>query len=164
MTKTEQDKILENKIKANTFDFNLNRQSAIVSTFAEGNFDKYEYLTRIDLALKSNSLQKARFEHSAVGNLLGKKLKVSSDDEKDDDDDNILNQMRNHLNNLPKPVLQLPKQQSNFQTQTSLRSPPLLQSPPSPPPLLQSQQNGSSTHPKDFKLYYETKPYGVTTQ
>ena len=47
MTKTEQNKILENKIKANTLDFNLNRQSAIVSAFADGNFDKYEYLTRM---------------------------------------------------------------------------------------------------------------------
>ena len=69
MTKTEQNKILENKIKANTLDFNLNRQSAIVSAFADGNFDKYEYLTRIDLALKPNSLQKARFEYSPLGNL-----------------------------------------------------------------------------------------------
>ena len=99
MTKIDQNKILENKIKANTFDFNLNRQSAIVSALADGNFDKYEYLTRIDLALKPNSLQKARFEHSPLGNLLSKKLIVSGDsnnvgDKKDDGkindgDDNI---------------------------------------------------------------------------
>ena len=90
MTKTDQNKILENKIRANTLDFNLNRQSAIVSAFVDGNFDKYEYLTRTDLALKPNSLQKARFEHSPLGNLLSKKLEVSDDNENDDNenDDN----------------------------------------------------------------------------
>ena len=90
MTKTEQNKVLEDKIKANTLDFNLNRQSAIVSTFADGNFDKYEYLTRIDLALKPNSFQRARFQYSPLGNLLSKKLKVDdAGDKKDDESDRI---------------------------------------------------------------------------
>ena len=109
MTKTEQNKILENKIKANTLDFNLNRQSAIVSALADGNFDKYEYLTRTDLALKPNLLQKARLEHSPLGNLLNKKLKVSSDDggsdkkedksEPDKEDLSKLDKLLNGLNN-----------------------------------------------------------------
>ena len=68
-------------------DFNLNRQAAIVSAFADGNFDKYEYLTQTDLALKPNSLQKSRFEHSPLGNLLNNKLKVSDDDGGDKKDD-----------------------------------------------------------------------------
>ena len=135
MTKIDQNKILENKIRANTLDFNLNRQSAILSAFADGNFDKYEYLTRIDLALKPNSLQETRIEYSPLGNLLNKKLKVSDDNKNDDNenddhenDDNenddhendidLLNEMRNHLNNLPRPALQLPRQQSDLQTQT----------------------------------------------
>ena len=75
MTKTEQDKILESRIKSNTANFTLNRQSAIVSAFADGDFDKYEYLTCIDLALKPNSLQKARFEHSPLCNLSNNKQK-----------------------------------------------------------------------------------------
>ena len=195
-------------------------------------------------------MQKARFEHSPLGNLLGKKLKVSGDDSDDGDDgydsddgDNILNQMRNHLNNSPKPVLQLPKQQSDLQTQTipipatryvkqsdlqtqtirkhqsdlqtqtslpspiespiELLTPPRKRSPMQPPiesiqpmqppiklltPLrkrspiesiqppiesiqppiesIQLQQNKSTTkkkYLKDFKLYYETEPYGTTT-
>ena len=57
MTKTEQDKILEDRIKSNTANFTLNRQTTIVSALASGDFDKYEYVTRIDLALKPNSLQ-----------------------------------------------------------------------------------------------------------
>ena len=87
MSKTEQTKIIEDKIKANTLNFNLNRQSAIVSAFADGNFDKYDYLTRIGLALKPNSLQRARFQYSPLGNLLNKKLKVD-DDDGDDKKDN----------------------------------------------------------------------------
>ena len=225
------------------FDFNLNRQSAIVSAFADGNFDKYEYLTRIDLtridlALKPNSLQKARFEHSPLGNLLSKKLKVSGDDdnendenenenddsENDDENDvDLLNEMKNHLNSLPRPVLQLPRQQSDLQTQTmpilstrpvqqsdlktqaqlptqvptqSIRTPfvrplspiqtnrrpikllslsPISESQPvalqpsietiQSPILSQPQQNiTKKKRPKDFKLYYQTEPYGVTSQ
>ena len=85
MTITEQNKILEDKIKANTLNFNLNRQCAIVSGFADGNFGKYEYLMQNDLALKPNSLQRARFQYSPLGNLLSKKLKVDDDDKKDDE-------------------------------------------------------------------------------
>ena len=82
MTKIEQDKILEDKIKSNTLNFNLNRQAAIVSAFADGDFDKYEYLTRTDLALKPNSLQRARFQDSPLGNLLNKKLGGDDDEKK----------------------------------------------------------------------------------
>ena len=83
MTKTEQNKILEDKITLNRLNFNLNRQSAIVSVFADGNFDKYEYLTRIDLELKPNLLQKARFQYSPLGDLLNKKLNAGAYNEED---------------------------------------------------------------------------------
>ena len=98
MTKTEQDKILEDKIKSNTAHFTLNRQTAIVSAFASGDFDKYEYLTRIDLALKQNSLQKARFEHSPLGNLLNKKLNKELDD---DGRDNEYNRILDEVARIP---------------------------------------------------------------
>ena len=88
MTKTEQDKILEDRIKSNIANFTLNRQTAIVSAFSSGDFDKYEYLTCIDLALKPNSLQKAGFEHTPLGNLLDKKL---NDDDDDDNGGEIVN-------------------------------------------------------------------------
>ena len=39
MTKTEQNKILEDKVRLNRLNFNLNRQSAIVSAFADGKED-----------------------------------------------------------------------------------------------------------------------------
>ena len=45
MTISEQNKILEDKIKSNTSNYILNRQSAIISALADGDFDKYEYLT-----------------------------------------------------------------------------------------------------------------------
>ena len=85
MTKTEQDKILENKIRSNTVNFIVNRQSAIVSALVDGEFDKYEYLTRIDLALNPNSLEKERFENSPLGNLLSKKLDNNKDNDSIDD-------------------------------------------------------------------------------
>ena len=93
MTKTEQDKILEDKINLNAAHFNLNRQAAIVSAFSDGDFDKYEYLMRIDLALKPNSLQKARFQYSPLGDLLNKNLKVEDKDDADEDVDDLLNRL-----------------------------------------------------------------------
>ena len=73
MTKIEQDKLLEDEIKSNTANFTLNRQTAMVSAFESGEFDKYEYLTRIDLALKPNSLEKARSKYSPLGQALNKR-------------------------------------------------------------------------------------------
>ena len=81
MTKIEQDEILDS-IKSNTANFILNRQTAIVSAFASGDFDKYEYLTRIDLALKPNSLNMVRFQYSPLGQALNRMLdKYDKNDE-----------------------------------------------------------------------------------
>ena len=49
MTKSDQIKILNNKIKANNAQYEINRLNAKISAFAEGDLDKYEFLTREDL-------------------------------------------------------------------------------------------------------------------
>ena len=45
MTLTEQVKILDNKIKANKAQYDLDRQAAIIFTLSSGELEKYEYLT-----------------------------------------------------------------------------------------------------------------------
>ena len=48
MTKCNQIKILNDKIKANNAQYNINRLIAEISAFSEGHLDKYELLTRKD--------------------------------------------------------------------------------------------------------------------
>ena len=67
MTRQEQIKILNNKIKANNAQYVVDRLNAEISTFSEGDLDKYEFLTTKDLNLKPNALERARFEFSMLG-------------------------------------------------------------------------------------------------
>ena len=45
MTLTEQVKILNDKIRANKSQYNLDRQAAKISALSNGDLEKYEYLT-----------------------------------------------------------------------------------------------------------------------
>ena len=67
MTKSDQIKILNDKIKANNAQYNIDRLNAEISAFSEGDLDKYEFLTRKDLKYKLNALDKAKFEFSHLG-------------------------------------------------------------------------------------------------
>ena len=46
MIKSNQIKILNNKIKANNAQYNIDRLNTKISAFSEGNLDKYDFLTR----------------------------------------------------------------------------------------------------------------------
>ena len=52
MTLTEQVNILDNKIKANKAQYNLDRETAMISALLSGEVEKYEYLTGEDLGYK----------------------------------------------------------------------------------------------------------------
>ena len=81
MTKNDQIKILNNKIKANNAQYKIDRLNADISAFSEGDLDKYEFLTRKDLKYKPNALDKAKFEFSPLSKAfnqgLDKKLKTT---------------------------------------------------------------------------------------
>ena len=67
LTRKEQIKILNDKIKANNTQYILDRRNAKISAFSEGDLEKYEYLTRKDLNIKPNALERAKFESSPFG-------------------------------------------------------------------------------------------------
>ena len=67
MTKFDQIKILDNKIKANKAQHMLDRKNAEISAKSSGELDKYEYLTGEDLDYKPNALTQAKFEYSPLG-------------------------------------------------------------------------------------------------
>ena len=75
MTLTDEIKILDDKIKANHVQYNLDRESDKISC---GELGKYEYLTGEDLGYKLEVVQKAEFEYCPLGKVFNKKL-----DEKD---------------------------------------------------------------------------------
>ena len=66
MTLTEQVKILDDKIKANKAQFELDREIAKISALSIGKLEKYEYLTSEDLGYKAEVIQKAKFEYSPI--------------------------------------------------------------------------------------------------
>ena len=49
MTVTDQLKIVDNKIKANQVQYDLERLAAKISAYSSGDLRKYEYLTSEDL-------------------------------------------------------------------------------------------------------------------
>ena len=70
MTKFDQIKILDNKIKANKAQYMLDRKNAEISVKSSGELDKYEYLTGEDLDYKPDALMQAKFEYSPLGKTL----------------------------------------------------------------------------------------------
>ena len=77
MTLTEQFKILDDKIKANKAQYDLDREAAKKSALSNGELEKYEYLTGEDLGYKSDVVQKAKFEYSPLGKLFNKGINES---------------------------------------------------------------------------------------
>ena len=70
MTKFDQIKILDNKIKANKAQYMLDRKNAEISAKSSGELDKYEYLTGEDLGYKPDALTQGKFEYSPLGKTL----------------------------------------------------------------------------------------------
>ena len=70
MTKFDQIKILDNKIKANKAQYMLDTKNAEISAKSSGELDKYEYLTGEDLGYKPDALMQAIFEYSPLGKTL----------------------------------------------------------------------------------------------
>ena len=66
MTRKEQNEILDDKIKANNAQYNLDRMNAETSAYSSGDLQKYEYLTKKDLGYKPGAFEKAKFEYSPL--------------------------------------------------------------------------------------------------
>ena len=67
MTRKEQVKILDNKIKANERQCDLDRVNAEILAYSSGDLPNYEYLTKKDLGYKPDAIEQAKFEYSPLG-------------------------------------------------------------------------------------------------
>ena len=88
MTLTDELKILNDKIKANQAQYDLDRGAAEVSVLSSKELDEYEYPTGEDLGFKPEVLEKVKFEYypldealsSKVGNKTDKTVKIDKQD------------------------------------------------------------------------------------
>ena len=81
MTVTDQLKIIDNKIKANQAQHDLDRLGAKISAYSSGDLRKHEYLTGENLGYKPSVFEQAKFDYSPLGNIFNKGL--DKDDQKE---------------------------------------------------------------------------------
>ena len=70
MTRKDQIKILDDKIKANNVQYDLDRINAGISAYSSGDLPKFEYLTKKDLRYKPDAVEKVKFEYSPIGKVF----------------------------------------------------------------------------------------------
>ena len=70
MTRKDQIKILDDKLKANNVQYDLDRMNAEISAYSSGDLTKYEYLTKKDLRYKPDAVEKLKFEYAPIGKVF----------------------------------------------------------------------------------------------
>ena len=70
MTRKDQIKILDDKIKVNNAQYDLDRMNVEISAYSSGDLPKYEYLTKKDLGCKPDAVEKVIFEYSPIGKVF----------------------------------------------------------------------------------------------
>ena len=70
MMRKEQNKILDDKIKVNNAQYNLDRMNAEISAYSSSDLSIYEYLTKKYLNYKPNAFEQAKFEYSPLGKVF----------------------------------------------------------------------------------------------
>ena len=70
MTRKEQNKILDDKIKANNAQYDLDRMNVEISAYSSGDLDKYEFLTKQNLKYKPDALEQGNLTYSPLGKVF----------------------------------------------------------------------------------------------
>ena len=81
MTLTDQTKIIDNNVKANQAQYDLDRLTAKLSAYTSGDLRKYENLNGENLGYKPSVFEQAKFDYSPLGNIFTKEL--DKDDQKE---------------------------------------------------------------------------------
>ena len=81
MTRKEQVKILDDKIKANNAQYDLDRMNAEISAYSSSDLPNYDYLTKKDLGYKPDAIEKVKFEYSPLGKVFTDGLDKSDKNE-----------------------------------------------------------------------------------
>ena len=70
MTRKEPNIILDDKIKANNAQYDLDRMNAEISAYSSGDLPKYKYLTKKDLKYKPDAFEQPKFQYSPLGKVF----------------------------------------------------------------------------------------------
>ena len=70
MILTHEFKVLDEKIKANQAQYDLDRETTNISALSSKELDKYEYLTGDDLGYNPGLVEKVKFECSPLAETL----------------------------------------------------------------------------------------------
>ena len=70
MTVSDQLKRIDNKMKANQAQYDLDRLAAKLSAYSSGDLRKYKYLTVQDLGYKPSVVEEAKFHYSPSGKVF----------------------------------------------------------------------------------------------
>ena len=70
MTVTDQYKIIDDKIKANQAQYDLDRLAAKIAPLSSGELRKYEYLTGEVSGYKPSVIEQAKFDYSPLGKVF----------------------------------------------------------------------------------------------
>ena len=89
MTRKEQNKILDDKIKVNNAQYNLDRMNAEISAYSSGDLPKYEYLTKKDSGYKPDAFEQAKFEYLPLSKVFTDAL------DKSDKNEGLLKRLKN---------------------------------------------------------------------
>ena len=89
MTRKDQIKILDDKIKASKVQYDLDRMNAEISVYSSGDLPKYEYLTKNDLKYNPDAFEQAKFEYSPLGKIFTDRL------DKSDRNEGLLKSLKN---------------------------------------------------------------------
>ena len=79
MTVTNQLKVIDNKIKANRVQYDLDRLAAKISALYSGELRKYEYFTGQYLGYKPSVIEQNKFDYSLLGKVFTKGLDKDED-------------------------------------------------------------------------------------
>ena len=74
MTLADKIKTLDDKVKTNQAQYNLDREADKISALSLGKLDKHEYLAGDDLTPKSESIEEATFEYSQLNKNFNRGL------------------------------------------------------------------------------------------
>ena len=96
MTQSDQIKILNDKIKANNAQYDVNRLKAEISDYFSGDLDKYEFLTKQDLKYKPDALEQVKYAYSPLGKVFNDGLNKKDNTKKV----GILQRLKNIEDNL----------------------------------------------------------------
>ena len=109
MTRKEEVKILDDKIKANNAQYDLDRMNAEISAYSSDDIPKYKYLTKKNLKYKPIAFEQAKLEYSPLGKVFTDGL------DKSDRNEDLLKRLKNvedrnnnqllAIKNIPRPAI-----------------------------------------------------------